>query len=163
MLPHLAKEEIMKNSIMLTLAGSDSTISVLAATIYFLLSNPSALHRAQDEVRTRFQSAEDITIESTEQKLEYLPACITEATRLFPPFWGAAPREVPAGGAEICGKYVPGGSTVAIYHWAMYQSSQNFREPGRFWPERWIGDKNELESKSYHPFSVGPRTCIGKE
>jgi cytochrome P450 len=162
MLPYLTTEEITKNAIMLTLAGSESTVSVLSSTLYFMLTKPKTFLLAQQEVRNLFHKASDITIEGSEQ-LVYLQACITEAIRLFPPFWGAAPREVPAGGAVICGKYVPAKSTVSVYHWAMYQTERNFHDASEFKPERWLGDKNEIESKAYNPFSFGPRICIGKE
>jgi len=158
----LSTEDIKKNSTMLTLAGSDSTVSVLSAALYFLLTNPDTLLLAQKEVRSHFDEAKDITIDGSEP-LVYIQACIAEATRLFPPFWGAAPRKVSEGGAVICGKYVPAKSTVSIYHWAMYQSERNFRNPEQFKPERWLGDRTEIESKAFNPFSVGIRTCIGKE
>src|SRR4051812_41817147 len=98
---NLPDEDVIKNSIMLTLAGSEATVAVLSATLYFLAKFPDHQKRVQDEVRNKFQSREDMTIESCEH-LGFVQACISEAIRLFPPFWGAAPRKVPEGGAVIC-------------------------------------------------------------
>jgi len=159
---NLPDEDVMKNSIMLTLAGSEATVAVLSATLYFIAKFPETQKRIQEEVRGKFQRPEDMTIESCEH-LAFVQACISEAIRLFPPFWGAAPRKVPEGGAMICGGFVPATTTVSIYHRAMYTMEKNFKNSGEFIPDRWMGDRDEVEYKAYHPFSFGPRTCIGKE
>lgn len=162
MLPHFDINGINKNASIIIAAGIETTNALVSSTLYFLLTNPSTLSLALQEIRSSFHEINHISIEQTE-KLVYLKACMTEALRVFPPVTGPLPRQVPIGGAIVCGKYVPENMTVAICHWAMNHSERNFLHPERFKPERWLGDRNEIESKALQPFSVGPRVCIGKE
>ena len=57
-------------------------------------------------------------------KLPYLAAVIKEAMRMCPFVKPLLEREVPRGGCEIAGKYLPGGTVVGIE----VQSAH-------FWPE----------------------------
>ncbi len=74
------------------------------------------------------------------------------------------PRTVPPGGAIIDGRFVPGSSVVGIAQFAAYRSSNHFREPSRFAPERWMGGAEFLSDQRdvFKPFSYGPRNCIGQ-
>ncbi len=47
--------------------------------------------------------------------------------------------------------------------WSTFRSAKNFRDSDLFVPERWMGDeryKDDVQS-AFHPFSMGPRNCIG--
>jgi cytochrome P450 len=146
----------------LILAGTETTATALSGTIYYLLANPRALRRAVHEVREAFQNATDINMESTEA-LEYLRACINESQRMYPSTPGTFPRRVPPGGATICRRYVPGNTTVGIPHFAAFRSGDNFTSPDKYIPERWLGEESTDQRDAFHPFSFGPRVCIGKE
>lgn len=54
---------------------------------------------------------------------------------------------------------------MGVPQWASYQSETNFRDPGKFVPERWLGDPEYAHDVRgvLQPFSVGPRNCIGKK
>lgn len=47
-------------------AGSETTATLLTGTLYLLLKNPVHLERVKDEVRSRFQSEDEITFSSVE-------------------------------------------------------------------------------------------------
>lgn len=104
----MLQSEIEMNAGIIIQAGSETTATVLAASIYYLQKNPSCWHEAVKEVRAAFQTDEDITFTAT-RKLPYLKAVIEESLRMFPPAPGVGPRLVPAGGAVIDGVYVPEG------------------------------------------------------
>jgi cytochrome P450 len=44
----------------------------------------------------------------------------------------------------------------------MGQNPEQFPEPTKFIPERWIEDKKTINPFSVRNFSHGPRMCIGK-
>jgi len=49
---------------------------------------------------------------------------------------------------------------------AAHRSSENFHRPAEFLPERWLGENAPAEFHMddravFHPFSVGPRDCLG--
>jgi len=85
--------------------------------------------------------------------------------RLYPPVPTGLPRQVPKGGAWICGEYVPEDVTVSVSQWATYHSESNFYDAESFIPERWLGEDARFEHDNhaaFQPFSVGPRNCIGR-
>jgi cytochrome P450 len=63
--------------------------------------------KLKDEVRGRFQSADQIT--SLSATFPYLTAVIHEALRIYPPVPIAVPRITPKGGAMIAGALIPEG------------------------------------------------------
>ncbi|KAF5667311.1 cytochrome P450 monooxygenase [Fusarium heterosporum] len=156
-------QEMLSNSATLIQAGSETTATLLSGALFLLLHNPDKMEKLVDELTTAFKSDEDMTIENTE-RLPYLAAVLEEGLRLYSPAVPGFPRCVPKSGATIDGEYVPGGTSVAVNHYAAYHSPLNFSRPLEFIPERWINldafpeDKREV----LQPFSVGPRNCIGR-
>ena len=59
--------------------------------------------------------------------------------------------------------------SLGMNHLAVFQSHDNFCEPERFVPERWLEDPQIRPPRFRHDkkealqaFSCGPRNCIGK-
>ena len=75
--------------------------------------------------------------------LLYLTACINEGLRLFPPLPGNLRRIVPKDGKVISGRWVPGGTLVAVDILAANLSRENFALPDNFCPERWLGEERK--------------------
>jgi len=145
------------------IAGTETTATALSGTTYHLLMNPDKLALLQREIRSAFASLDDMNLESLARQ-KYLMAVLQEGLRMYPPVPSALPRKVPAGGAEICGEWVPGGTTVGVHHLSTYRDPDCFRKPQEFHPERWLGDPEFKDDKlsALEPFSVGPRNCLGK-
>ena len=97
---------LQANSSSVLIAGSETTSSMLSGVTYLLLSNPKALEKVVEEVRTSFKSEDDITLTSV-SCLTYMLACLNEALRSYPPVPFGMPRFVPKGGAKISGEFVP--------------------------------------------------------
>lgn len=97
----------------LTTAGSETTAIVLGGILNYLANNnePSTLRKLAEEVRGRFHSRDQITLDSL-HNLEYLNACITEGLRLCVPVPWVLPRLIPPGGAAVCGSWLHGGVSV---------------------------------------------------
>lgn len=90
------------------MAGSETTATLLAGLTYLLLSNPAALHKLSEEVRSRFTDESEINMTSV-NKLGYMLACFNEAMRVYPPVPTGLPRVVPSNGHghTILGRHVP--------------------------------------------------------
>ena len=104
----ISRDEMDSNFDLFTIAGSETTATLMAGCTYHLLRNPDVLQRLNDEVRTVFPSAADITIAAA-NKLPYLIAVLEESLRMHPPVPAGSPRIVPPGGSTISGCWVPGG------------------------------------------------------
>lgn len=161
-----------KNSI---IAGSDTTSTAMAATLFYLVRSSRALAKATEEIRSKFTDVEEISHGPTLGSCTYLRACIDEAMRLSPSVGGALPREVLAGGITVDGQSMPAGTVIGTPHYAIHHNEAYFPSPFEYVPERWlVGAVNPLTGRTtteddvalaqsaFCPFSVGPRGCIGK-
>ena len=104
--------ELQENGSLLIIAGSETTATLLAGVTYFLLMNPVALEKLENEICSTFKTEDEIDILSV-NKLTYMIACLNEALRLYPPGASGLPRVVPRGGTIISGKHVP--ENVSIF------------------------------------------------
>ncbi|KAK3386864.1 putative cytochrome P450 [Podospora didyma] len=145
----------------IVLAGSDTSSTALATTTYYLLQNSKTMSRLQHEIRSTFHAYDEICDKST-VPLPYLKAVILEGLRLVPPLPLGLPRNVWKGGAAIGGHFVPGGTIVSTNPLAATLDPANFTDPMAFKPERWMGQANGDNLEAAQPFSVGPRSCLGK-
>ena len=176
----LSTPELWGEANVLMIAGSDTTSTEMASTIFYLVRNPSALAKATAEVRENFDDVEDIVSGGKINELSYFKCCIDEAMRLAPAVPGALPRTVTSG-FEVDGMYLPSGTDVGTPCYSIHRHAAYYPSPNTFIPERWIEgsqvtldgegkkrewivskDDVELARKAFCPFSVGPRGCIGK-
>lgn len=162
--------ELESNAHDLTLAGSETTATLLSGVIYFLLRNPEVYTRVAGVVRSAFASAEEITVASTAaSSLPYLDAVLQETIRIHDPVPLFAPRVAPEGGGTVDGVFLPEGTRVYCAKYAAFRSEYNFARPLEFVPDRWLpvnkGRPKEFENDNrngvFQPFSFGPRNCIG--
>ncbi|XXH04521.1 hypothetical protein Hte_010937 [Hypoxylon texense] len=167
----LTDAELIANSDLLMVAGSETTATLLSGATYWLLKTPHALKRAVEEVRSAFKSEDEITFHEATARLPYMLACLEEALRLFPPVPLVLSRAVPNGApVQIAGLTVPEKTVVGVHHLSAYHSEINFHRAREFIPERWLHESTiNPASPFYHdrrdahrPFSFGPRDCIGR-
>jgi cytochrome P450 len=169
------KPELWGESNLLIIAGSDTTSTAMAATLFYLVRHPAALARVTAEVRSKFSSLEEIHQGVLLNACTYLRACVDEAMRLSPSVGGLLPREVLAGGMTIDGEPIPAGTIVGTPHYTIHHNAAYYPDPFAYRPERWIihsaEEKNAAEvseaqvalaQSAFCPFSIGPRGCIGK-
>ncbi|RFU25703.1 hypothetical protein B7463_g10633, partial [Scytalidium lignicola] len=159
----MSMEEMEVNAATLIIAGSETISTTCSGACYYLCKSPALMKQICDEIRGTFKFEEEINMTSV-QKLKFLHAVLMEGMRLFPPAPAGAPRLTPPEG-EMIGKYfVPGNTTVMISQLAAYINPNNFVNPLKYAPERWLGDPMyDTDVKEvFKPFSVGPRNCIGK-
>ncbi|PLN85917.1 putative cytochrome P450 monooxygenase [Aspergillus taichungensis] len=161
----LTFSEMLTTSQLLILAGSETTSTFLSGMLCHLQLCPSALSRLTHEIRSAFTTKEEITYQRV-IGLPYLHAVLEESLRIYPPVTGTVPRLAPEPGAMVCGKFVPGGTSLGMHHYSCSRSAANFSQPDTFIPERWLEDPDGQFSSdqkdAFQPFSYGPRNCIGK-
>lgn len=157
------------------IAGSDTTSTAMAATLFYLVRNAYALERVTKEIRAKFGDEEEIVHGPALGGCTYLRACIDEAMRLSPSVGGILPREVLAGGITIDGQAISAGTIVGVPHYTIHHNESCHAHPFAYLPERWLcGERNPLTGRTtteadvartqsaFCPFSIGPRGCIGK-
>lgn len=104
----LTLPEMHTNSSAFMMAGTETTATACGGLTYYLLKHPDKMERLVREIRTSFRNEEEMTI-TRMQRLDYLQACLNEVLRIYPPSVTGFQRRTPPEGAEICGRFVPGG------------------------------------------------------
>ncbi|KAI1830212.1 hypothetical protein DTO006G1_8639 [Penicillium roqueforti] len=160
---NLSIEELVANAEILIIGGSETTASLLSGVTYLLLTNRTAYQKLKEEVRTVFQSQEEINLISVNM-LPYMLACLDEAMRMYPPIANGLPRVCPEAGAEVLGEYIPATTFVSIHQWALYRREEYFKDPNTYHPERFLGDPSFADDRRevLQPFHTGPRNCLGR-
>jgi len=175
-------------AVSMAFAGSETTAISLSSVFYYLLKNPHCMANLLSEIDTKakegyFKDNETGLVTWQEsQNLPYLDAVIKEAFRLHPAPGLILERVVPASGATIAGRFVPGGTIVGCSAWVVHRRKEIFGEDVEvFRPERWLlgeeqdeeielgkEDKEKEEKRikemtgTMLQFGMGARTCIGK-
>ncbi|KAF9890223.1 hypothetical protein FE257_006135 [Aspergillus nanangensis] len=159
----LSIEELVANAEILIIGGSETTASLLSGVTYLLLENQAAYETLVTEVRSTFQTEDEINLISV-NKLTYMLACLDEGMRMYPPIANGLPRTTPQHGAEILGHHIPGHTFVSIHQWALYRRAEYFADPDTYHPERFLGDNRFIDDRrdALQPFHVGPRNCLGR-
>ncbi|PYH69056.1 cytochrome P450 [Aspergillus vadensis CBS 113365] len=162
----LTEKDIRANAHIMMLGGAETTLGLMTFLTACLLQHPECFARLKNEIRTSYHDKKEVSLESV-SKLAYLDACIKEALRMYPPIPGAIHRVTPAGGASIAGHWVAGNTRVYIPIYAATHSPTHFWNPDRFIPDRWLegaeGPYQKDIKAACHPFSTGPRGCIGQD
>jgi cytochrome P450 len=102
----MSRAEIEATSSTLILGGSDTTATLLAGTVYYLLQNPHTKQKLVAEIRDKFKDEAEIDITAV-NKLAYLIATFEEVMRLYPPVALGSPRVVGKKGVAVGGYGVP--------------------------------------------------------
>ncbi|KAL9072505.1 MAG: hypothetical protein Q9161_003517 [Pseudevernia consocians] len=159
-----SRARLVRNAAFLTLAGSETTSTVMAVVVYMIGTHPDVKAKLSKEVLATFTSEDEINMRSA-ATLSYLMAVIEESMRCHPPGPNSLWRITPPEGNRILGDWIPGNTILGVPHRVMYRSEHNFKRPHEFIPDRWMKEKENSEfiddrRDSFHPFSYGPRQCL---
>ncbi|KAL7270771.1 hypothetical protein RUND412_006509 [Rhizina undulata] len=157
-------DELMAESRLLMVAGSDTTATTIAAALFYLTRNTETLAKLATEIRTAFASASEIHIGPTIDSCHYLKAVVEESLRLSPSVPGALPRVVLPGGLQIGTEFFPAGVELGVSYYTLHRNPLYYSSPHEFNPSRWLDEAGEISGdySAFAPFSIGSRGCIGK-
>ncbi|TQN64417.1 Cytochrome P450 monooxygenase, partial [Colletotrichum shisoi] len=140
-------------------AGSDSTASTMQSLFWHVLSSPQAHAKLVQEISGAVMSgalppAGNISWKEA-QELSYFQACLKEAMRVRPAVGLNITRVVPPEGAELDGRFFPGGTQVAVNGWVLHRDKRIFGlDADEFRPERWLVDVEEAKRMERYMFQA---------
>ncbi|KDO26562.1 hypothetical protein SPRG_07965 [Saprolegnia parasitica CBS 223.65] len=145
-------------------AGSDTTSSAMAYTLFLLATHRDVQAKAVAEIDKVVGQSSPITYEAMQQ-LPYVSAVLTEALRLYAP----APFTYRHADSDlVLGDHVvPAGTLLALPMWFINRSPLNWGDDAaEFKPERHLAadcDRFAAKDRAYRfvSFSGGPRNCVG--
>ncbi|KAI0179440.1 cytochrome P450 [Hypoxylon sp. FL1284] len=155
----VSREQLTAHASTLVIAGGETVATFLSAVTYHLVNNPSTLQKLATAIRDEFATYDSITSRQAQQ-IPYLQAVISEGLRIYPPGSQGFPRISP--GATIDGHWVPKGAEVYTSAWTVTHDPDNFERPNAFVPERWLAAETRDNRAASQPFSLGPRSCMGR-
>ncbi|KAF2802071.1 cytochrome P450 [Mytilinidion resinicola] len=155
-----SEPELVVESLMLSIGGSDTTSSSLATIIYMLIANPDKFAKLKAEIDPYHGPLNHQTL----SQFAYLNAIVREALRILPPIGsGLLHRTTPPEGITIDGTYIPGNMNVGIGAYELQRDPRYYGKPDEFIPERWLGEGPEpFDRNAFMTFSHGPYSCVGK-
>ncbi|XP_054159158.1 cytochrome P450 3A11-like, partial [Oppia nitens] len=168
---YLTNDELIASCVVFFVAGFENIITVLSNITHLLASNPDCQQRLYDEVANYFmgehhQSDESVDDYETLQSLKYLDGVVKETLRLYPNTIAVEREanedyELGGGGPDTTGITIKKGQLIHIQSYSMHHDSDNYPDPERFRPERFLPENQTHHPYAYLPFGGGPRKCIG--
>ncbi|KAI1871211.1 uncharacterized protein JN550_004656 [Neoarthrinium moseri] len=176
--PNVVDEGVIMGYLLVNLiAGADTTAITIRAVFYYVLKNPDAYRKLEDEVLAA--QLGEVASFGAARALPYLEAVVREAMRMHPAVCMLLERYVPESGLSLPdGSYVPPGTAVGINPYVVGRNQLIWGDDADVYrPERWLrghtpGTKTETE-ESYRErlrlfnasdltFGGGSRVCIGR-
>ncbi|PSN59760.1 cytochrome P450 [Corynespora cassiicola Philippines] len=160
----MSEESVIDNMITFLIAGHETTSGLLSFAFYYLLKNPEAYEKAQQEV-DQVIGKNPITVDHL-TKIPYLNAVLRETLRLSPtaPSIALQAKEDTIIGGEYA---VQAGTPLLALFAKIHRDPAVYGEDNEeFRPERMLDEPFEQRNKefpnSWKPFGNGMRACIGR-
>ncbi|EEB91444.1 hypothetical protein MPER_10190 [Moniliophthora perniciosa FA553] len=157
----VTREWLVAEGLTLRIAGSDTVGNACTIGARCLVRDDVVCGKLVQELEMAWpDKGNPLPLERLE-KLPYLTAVIKESLRLSFGVVSPMNRMVPEAGAVIAGHPVPSGTIVSIANPFVHMNPDIFPDPARFYPERWLEDKDHTLDRYLVSFGKGPRACLG--
>ncbi|XP_021759826.1 cytochrome P450 83B1-like isoform X3 [Chenopodium quinoa] len=157
----LTLDHIKAVLMVILIAGTDTSSAMVIWAMAELMKNPISMKNVQEELRNVMQHKGCIN-NSDLVGLEYFKAVVKETFRLQP----ATPllivhetiRKSTIEGYDILPK-----TLVYVNAWAIGRDPENWSDPEKFMPERFLGSSIDFKGYDFEliPFGAGRRICPG--
>lgn len=158
----ITEAEAASDAAFLIVAGWDTVSQCATAFFRYVIADRRVFALLRAEIVDAFS---DLDVDyDTLMHLPYLDACVQEALRMVPPVAAGPPRTSGEADYTILGNYIPAKTVVACPIYTLHHSAENFSEPDKFMPERWLRERPGFvhNPEAFIPFSSGIGVCLGK-
>ncbi|ORX68270.1 cytochrome P450 [Linderina pennispora] len=159
----LPEEVVLDQSVTFIFAGTETTASTVAWSLYLLDKHPRIQRRLLQELADNGITPDVPPTVKQVSQLKFLAQVLKETLRLYPPLWFVQ---------KSCKKdcILPGGYrirkgyTAYVDFWAMQRNPNVFDDPLKFNPDRFSEDNSKnIPHGAWTPFSAGLRSCLGMQ
>lgn len=153
----LSDSEIIEQTLLLLVAGHETTATLLSWLMFELASHPEWISKLRQELTQ--VAGDELKVEHLKQ-LTQMTNVLKEIERLYPPLYGI-PRGV-VKDIEYNGYQIPAGWVVVVSPMLTHRMKSIYSNPDCFDPDRFVPRE---EDKKY-PFALagfghGPHSCLG--
>lgn len=176
--PALSFSDLVSDSLIVQVGGSDTTTSASVHLLYRLARHKDIQNTLHEEILSGLGSQQfkkderdipsdnmslsSITPENVSLllKLPYLEAVINETLRLHPPSPSGLFRTTPPEGLQLPeGELIPGGVDVSSPIYSLHRDPRYWEQPETFIPERWIQNLHTSSPAGLYE----PQPCLIKD
>ena len=161
--------EMVSQSLLLFVAGYETTSSSLGFASFLLAKNPDKQEKLAKELARAFPRNEkgelpSIDYDTVMSSIPYLDWVCRETLRLYPVALNFLSRLVFDEGT-VEGYHIPKNlEAVYVDTWTIHRNPDYWGpvDPNNFYPERFAPEQSEgRHPAAYLPFGLGPRQCLG--
>lgn len=157
----MSYEQIAAQVFIFYIAGSETSSTTIAYTIYELTQNEELMTRACDDVMAALEKHNgELNYESLND-MKFIDLCIKESLRKYPfPLLNrecTKPYQLP--GTKFT---IEKGTPIIISLLGIHRDEKFFPNAEKYDPDRFSEEKHAYNEDMYMPFGAGPRNCIGK-
>ena len=117
-------------------AGSETTSATLNSAILHLIANPHCIARAHQELEAVIPPGRGPTFDD-EPRLPYIRAIVKEILRVKPVASIGSPH-CTTDDVVYKDMFIPKGTIVTVFQWAIHADPTRWEEPEKFMPERYL-------------------------
>ncbi|KAH6651695.1 hypothetical protein BKA67DRAFT_660485 [Truncatella angustata] len=139
-------DKLWKNAGLLAIAGSETTFTLPSGALFLPSAHADTLPKLKEEVWLMFRDKADIILSMPIKAPRLTPKAVSSL------------QEIPCLKKEIR-------TTVGVWHWATYRSTEQFTQAEELHLERFLGQEPRYADDrpdAVQPFPVGPRDCLGR-
>ncbi|MGW4356201.1 cytochrome P450 [Nocardia sp. NPDC004582] len=153
-----SRTDLVDELILMLMAGTESTATTLAWTLYELARDPALQRRVQVEIDTVVGA--HTPAHAHIEHLHLTGRVLTETLRKYPAAWILS--RVTTTEASLGGHRIPAGATIVFSPYLLHHRADVFPDPERFDTDRWLPHNVCPSSrKALVPFGGGTRKCAG--
>lgn len=153
-------EQIAANVFVFYIAGSESSSSTIAYTLYELTQNEKLMQRAIDDIKITLEKHNGKLTYETIMEMKYIDLCVKETLRKYP--------GLPILNRECTRDYkipdtsftIKKGMSVIISLLGVHRDDKYFANAQKYDPDRFSDERHDYNEDLYLPFGAGPRNCI---
>ncbi|KAI8048996.1 cytochrome P450 [Syncephalis plumigaleata] len=160
----MSNDNIIAQTVLLMLAGTDTTAISLVWVFHFITEYPEYTRRLREEITAIYPDTSATVAYDKIKSLPYLEAFLQESMRMRGLVCNGYYRKIPKEGVVLGGYYLPEGTIVKLSPIVMNFDETVFPDANTFNPDRWFTTPEQLGlMKQYSiPFSTGVRVCIAR-
>lgn len=158
--PHFSASEVTGIFISMMFAGHHTTSGTAAWSVIELLRHPEVLSGVVKELDELYADGREVSFHALRQ-IPRLEAVLKETLRLHPPL--IILMRVARGEFEVRGRRIEPGDHVAATPAISNRLPEDFPNPDRFDPDRYIDPNQEdlVNRWTWIPFGAGRHRCVG--
>ncbi|KAI8800110.1 cytochrome P450 [Cladochytrium replicatum] len=148
----------------LEMASFVTTASAASWLLYHLAEDPKLQQRVRDEMELAVRKGEKLSLEMLQSQMPFMDSMCREIVRAH----AHGPNARSAMADLKFGEYdIPKGSTVTLLHVTVHCNEENFEDPLKFKPDRFIDEAGQFDasdlvrSSRLVSFGAGRHPCLG--